>query len=251
MRGHMKFLKLFVLAAFFTLGGLVEKAYSGLVMEQIIYEEGAPDKQKMTLYVQDNKLKQVENGQPYSPAVIFDLNTGHIIFVNDEKKLYIILSRDEYLRYIESFMTETKDDTKSARNIKLKKTSDTQKIAGYDSNKYEIYDNGKIQTEYWVSKEPGFGDEVDMEKMSKLMNDVKAISQNIGGSATISDNEYKIIQEIYEDGYPMKTVYRSADSDTVVIEEIVSVKKQDIPSGEFQPPAGYEKITYQDILSQQ
>lgn len=251
MLGHVKFLNLFALAVFFTFCGLVEKAYSGLIMEQVVYEEGTPDKQKMTLYVQDNKLKQVENIQPYSPAVIFDLDTGHIIFVNDEKKLYIILNRDEYLKYIESFMTETKDDTKSARNVKLKKTSDVQKIAGYDTKKYEIYDGDKLQTEYWVSKEPGFGDEVDMEKMSRLMNEVKAISQNIGGSATISDNEYKIIQEIYEDGYPMKTVYRSQDSDTVIVEEIVSVKKQDIPSSEFQPPAGYEKITYQDILNQQ
>lgn len=251
MRVRLKFLNLFLLAAFATFYGLAEKAYSGLIMEQVVYEEGTPDRQKMTLYVQDNKLKQVEISQPYSPAVIFDLNTGHIIFVNDEKKLYIILNRDEYLRYIESFMTETKDDTRSARNVKLKKTSDTQSIAGYSSKKYEIYDNGKLQTEYWVSKEPGFGDEIDMEKMSKLMNDVKAISQNIGGSATISDSEYKIIQEIYEDGYPMKTVYRSPDSDTVIIEEIISVKKQDIPSSDFQPPAGYEKITYQDILNQQ
>jgi hypothetical protein len=90
-----------------------------------------------------------------------------------------------------------------------------------------------------------------MKKMSKLMNEVKRISQNVGGSASISDNEYKIFQEIYEDGYPMKTVYHSPDGDKVFVEEIVTVKKQDIPPSEFQPPAGYEKITYQDILKQQ
>ncbi len=90
-----------------------------------------------------------------------------------------------------------------------------------------------------------------MDKMSKLMNEVKRISQNVGGSASISDNEYKIFEEIYKDGYPMKTVYHSPEGDKTFIEEIISVKKQDLPLTEFQPPAGYEKITYQDILKQQ
>ncbi len=251
MLGQLRFLYLFMLAAFFTLSGLVEKAYSGLIMEQVTYEQGTPDKQKITLYVQDNKLKQVENSEPFSPAVIFDLGTGNIVFVNDEKKLYIVLNREEYLKYIESFMSETKEQTKATKDVTLKKTDETEDIAGFKSKKYEIYDNGKLQTEYWVSKEPGFAEEVDLDKMSRLMNDVKNISQNIGGSASISDKEYKIIREIYEDGYPMKTIYHSQDDDNIIIEEIVNVKKQDIPSGEFQPPAGYEKITYQDILNQQ
>ena len=90
-----------------------------------------------------------------------------------------------------------------------------------------------------------------MDKMSKLMNEVKRISQNVGGAASISDNEYKIFEQIYNDGYPMKTVYHSPEGDKVFVEEVVSVNKQDLPQSEFQPPAGYDKITYQDILKQQ
>lgn len=246
-----KFKVSIVLAVLFAFIGLAEDAYSGLVMEQVYYQQGSTDKQKVTIYVQGNKFKQVENSGAYSPAVIFDLNSGDIMFVNDEKKLYIILNRDEYLKYIESVMSENKDPSDTARNVTLKKTDDTASIAGYNSKKYEIYDNGKLQSEYWVSKEPGFSEELDMNKMTKLMNDVKGISQNIGGSASISDNEYKVFQEIYEDGYPMKTVYHSLDSDKVFVEEIVAVRKQDLPLSEFQPPAGYQKITYQDILKQQ
>ncbi len=48
----------------------------------------------------------------------------------------------------------------------------------------------------------------------------------------------------------MKTVYKSPEGDKAFVEEIISVKKQDIPPDEFQPPAGYQKITYQDILKQ-
>jgi hypothetical protein len=239
------------LVAIFAFAGFEKAAFPGLIMEQVGYQQGAGDKQKVTIYIQDDKFKQVENGGPFSPAVIFDLNSGDIMFVNDEKKLYIILNRDEYLKYIESVIAENKDVATSSRNITLKKTDETAAIAGYNSKKYEIYDNGKLQSEYWVTSDSGFSEELDMQKMSKLMNEVKRISQNVGGSASISDNEYKIFQEIYEDGYPMKTVYHSPEGDKVFVEEIITVKKQDIPPSEFQPPAGYEKITYQDILKQQ
>jgi hypothetical protein len=240
-----------VLAALFAFAGFERAAYPGLIMEQVGYQQGLNEKQKVTIYIQDDKFKQVENGGPFSPAVIFDLNSGNIMFVNDEKKLYIILNRDEYLKYIESVIAENKDVATSSRDITLKKTGETATIAGYDSKKYEIYDNGKLQSEYWVTRDSGFSEELDMQKMSKLMNEVKRISQNVGGSASISDNEYKIFQEIYENGYPMKTVYHSPEGDKVFVEEIITVKKQDIPPSEFQPPAGYEKITYQDILKQQ
>lgn len=246
-----RFKVIFVLTVIFAFAGLEKAAYSGLIMEQVDYQQGSNDKEKVTIYVQGNKFKQVENSGPFSPAVIFDLNSGDIMFVNDEKKLYILLNRNEYLKYIESVIADSKDVSTASRNVTLKKTDETAAIAGYNSKKYEIYDNGKLQSEYWVSGDAGFSQELDMDKMSKLMNEVKRISQNVGGSASISDNEYKIFEEIYRDGYPMKTVYHSPEGDKTFIEEIVSVKKQDIPPAEFQPPAGYQKITYQDILKQQ
>ena len=49
----------------------------------------------------------------------------------------------------------------------------------------------------------------------------------------------------------MKTVYYAPEGGGSVTEEIISVKKEEIPATEFLPPAGYEKITYQDILNQQ
>jgi hypothetical protein len=250
MRVQLKVLYVLVFMALFSSICLEKIAHAGLVMQQEDYQQGSLNKQKVTIYVQGNKFKQVENGGAYSPAVIFDLNSGNIMFVNEEKKLYIILNRDEYLKYIASVMSQNKTDKDVGGKVSLKKTNETSKIAGYNTKKYEIYENGKLQSEYWVSKEPGFADELDLNKMSKLMNDVKRISQNIGGSASISDDEYKIFQDIYDDGYPMKTVYHSPDSNVVFVEEITSVKKENIPPSEFEPPAGYEKITYQDILKQ-
>jgi hypothetical protein len=95
-----RFRAIFVLTFIFALTGFGKAAYSGLIMEQVNYQQGSNDKEKVTIFVQGNKFKQVENSGPFSPAVIFDLESGDIMFVNDEKKLYIILNRTEYLKYI-------------------------------------------------------------------------------------------------------------------------------------------------------
>jgi hypothetical protein len=250
MRMQLKVLYILVFTALFASVGLEKIAHAGLIMEQVDYQQGDSNKQSVTIYLQNNKSKQIQNGGPFPPTVIMDLNSGDIMYVNHEKKLYIFLNREEYIKYMGSVMSENKTDTDVSRKVTLKKTDESASIAGYNSKKYEIYENGKLQSEYWVSNDPVFYQEIDLDKMSKLMSDLKGMSQNVGGSASISDDEYKIFKEINEGGYTMKAVYHSPDSDKVFVEEIVSVKKQDIPQSEFQPPAGYEKITYQDILKQ-
>ena len=226
-------------------------AYSGLIMEQEVYEEGSSNKQKSTLYVQDNKLKQVDKSGQNQPTVIFDLGANNITLVNNENQVYIQLTIEEHLKSFKAMMQQTKEGENAPKNLTLEKSDESVKIAGYSTTKYTIFENGKLATEYWVSSEPGFNNEINFEKMAKLMNDVKNISQSVGGSGSISDQEYQIFREIYQTGYPLKTIYHSEDDSPVVIEEILSVQKKDLPPSEFQPPAGYQKITYQDIINQQ
>ena len=230
---------------------LPDVAYSGLIMEQVVYEEGSSNKQRSTLYVQDNKLKQVDKGDSNQPTVIFDLGANNITLVNNENKVYIHLTMQEHLKSFEAMMKQTKEGEQAPKNLTLEKSDESVKIAGYNTTKYSILENGKLATEYWVSNEPGFNNEINFEKMAKLMNDVKNISQTVGGSASISDQEYQIFREIYQNGYPLKTIYHTEDDSPVVIEEILSVKSKELPASEFQPPAGYQRITYQDILNQQ
>jgi len=230
---------------------LSNDAYSGLIMEQVVYEEGSPNKQLSTIYVQDNKLKQVDKGNQNQPTVIFDLGSSYITLVNNENKVYIHLTIDEHLKSFKAMMQQTKEGEETDKNLTLEKSDESMKIAGYNTTKYTIFENGKLATEYWVSSEPGFNDEINFEKMAKLMNDVKNISQTVGGSASISDKEYQIFREIYQNGYPLKTIYHTEDGSPAVIEEILSVKSKGLPASEFEPPAGYKKITYQDILNQQ
>lgn len=244
-------LLLFSCVVLVLLFGLSDEARAGLIMEQVVYEEGSSSKQQSTLFVQDNKIKQVDKSDQGQPTVIFDLGSNNITLVNNENKVYIYLTMEQHLKSFEAMMQQTKEGEQEKKKLTLEKSGESMKIAGFNTTKYSIFENGKLATEYWVSNEPGFNKEINFEKMAKLMNDVKNISQNVGGSASISDQEYQIFREIYQSGYPLKTIYHSVDDSPVVIEEILSVQNKQLPATEFQPPAGYQRITYEDIINQQ
>lgn len=241
----------FVLAVIFALAGLEKGALAGLIMEQIAYKEGTEGKWKTTTYIQDNRLKQALNNMPYASAIIYDFNNGDVTLIYAEKNSYVTLERSEFLRDIEKQMVNNKQDSIdniSVRNLTIKKSDNDKKIAGLDTIKYEVFDNNKLMSEYWVTKDATVTNEIDLDKWSALQIEIAEKSQSILGSNVVSDKMLEIIKEIYKGGYPVKTVQHSLDSDEVIIEEVVNVKSQDIPEVEFQAPTGMQKKTYDDIM---
>jgi hypothetical protein len=138
-------------------------------------------------------------------------------------------------------------DTTAPKKITLKKTDATETIAGYKSKKYEIYEDGKISEEIWISNEIKFEDELDMKKMASYMSEIKKISERAGLQYSGLDEQERIFKEIYESGFPTRSVDYSSDN-TVYIEEIVKVNEAELSDSEFQPPAGYKKITLQEMI---
>lgn len=248
---HARVNVIFTLAVLFVFAGFENNAYSGLIMEQITYKEGSEGKLKTTIYIQKNKLKQALNNMPYASAIIYNFNSGDVTLIYAEKNSYVTLERDEFLKDIEKQMTNNKQDTIEnipVSNLTLKKSDNNTKIAGLDTSKYEVYEDNKLLSEYWVTKDPTVIKEIDLDKWSELQIEIAKKSQGILGSDVISDKMLEIIKEINEGGYPVKTVQHSLDSDAVIIEEIVNVMKQDIPEVEFQSPVGMQKKSYDDIM---
>lgn len=276
MSSFVKFAFVFLLII--TLAGisLPEKAFAGFIIEQVSYEKGASIKKKGKIFIKDNKIKFVEeqNGQG---VAIFDLNTGEMIQIDNEGKRYVVASPEDYFQFIQDITNKMKTELenqlsqlppeqraqaeemmksqgitvpgqgKKLKNVTLKKTHVTEAIAGYKSNKYEIYEEGKLSEEIWISNDMGFGNELDMKKMANYMSEIKKISEKAGAGESNWDEEQKIFQEIYESGFPTRSVDYSSGA-KVYIEEIVKVNKADISDSEFEPPTGYKKVTLQEIM---
>lgn len=275
MRGVLKPMCVF-LFVITSLAFSLEMAFAGFIMEQVSYKKGEAEKRKGRIFISKNRIKFVEeqNGQA---VAIFDLNTGEMVQIDNEGKRYIITTPEEYFKFIQDMTDRMKADLEKQlsklppdqrakaeemmkaqgmrlpgggtlpKRVSLKKTDESRDIAGYRSNKYEIYEDGKLSEEIWISKGIGLDGELDMKKMASYMSEIKKISEKAGFGYSSLDEQGRILKEIYETGFPMRSVDYLSDG-SAYIEEIVRVNKADLSDGEFQPPVGYKRITLQEMI---
>lgn len=276
MSRFIKFTFVFLLIITLIAISLSEKAFSGVIIEQVSYNKGDSIKKKGKIFIKDNKIKFVEepNGQG---VAIFDLNTGEMIQIDNEGKRYVVANPEDYFKFVQDITNKMKTELenqlsqlppeqraraeemmkseaialpgqeKKARNMTLKKTDLSETIAGYKSSKYEIYEDGKLSEEIWISNDIGFDNELDMKKMANYMSEIKKISEKAGAGQSNWDEEEKIFKEVYESGFPTRSVDYSSGG-KVYIEEIVKVNKADISDSEFEAPVGYSKVTLQEMI---
>jgi len=268
------FISLFIITTAAT--GLAEKAFAGFIIEQVSYDKKDSTRKKGKIFIKENKIKFVEeqNGQG---VAIFDLNTGEMTQIDNEGKRYVVASPEDYFKFVQDITNKMKTELENqlsklppeqraqaeemmksqgvtlpgqdskARNLTLKKTDLSEAIGGYKSRKYEIYEDGKLSEEIWISDDIGFGSELDMKKMADYMSEIKKVSEKTGAGQSNLDEEERIFKEVYQSGFPTRSVDYSSEG-KVYIEEIVKVNKADISDGEFQPPAGYKKVTLQEMI---
>lgn len=255
--------------------------FAGLVMEQEIYEKGSAEKFKGTIYMQSNKVKYSDDEGKF--AAIFNLDTGEMIQIDNVRKKFTAANAKDYFTYSNELAKRMKEARKqqldkikhqlddlnpeqraqTEKRIKeqgfqlqqsdpktptvtFKKVDSNKKIAGFVSVKYEVYRDGKLNEEIWTSKEVGFDKEIDMSKMTDYLNEQRKIEESFGGSIIISEDEENAYIEIFNSGYPIKTVSHM-ESGSALIEEITKVSHKDIDDDEFKVPAGYQKITLEQM----
>jgi len=248
---------------------------AGFVLEQERYEQGTSKKLKGTIYMQENKVKFFDEEGQFS--AIFNLETGEMMQIDNMSRTYTSAKAKDYFKFFKEYALKMKtamqqqlaeltpDQRAQAEEmmkrqgielpgsnsvpvkIELKKTGDISKIAGYESVKYEIYRNGKLDEEIWTSKEVGLENEIDMNKMTEYMSELRKIEESLGGASSVSKEAEQVYIEVFGSGFPMKTTDYPV-SGTSIVEEIVKVSRKQIESSEFRAPAGYRKLPLEQML---
>jgi len=263
---------LFIVAVFLLFN--VYQSFAGLVMERERYEEGG-QKVRGTIYMQDNKVKSFDEEGQFS--AIFDLNTGEMIQVDNLSKTYSSTKAEDYFAYYKQYSLKMKTammqqlselppnqrtqaegmmkrqgielpgNNVRPVDVTLKKTGDTDKIAGYEAVKYEIYRDGKLYEEIWTSSYVGFQEEIDTKEMIEYLSELRKIEDSMRGSSLLSQASEQTYTEVFSTGFPMKTIDYPLSGNSIV-EETIKVSKKKIDSSEFQAPKGYKKVPLQQML---
>jgi len=243
---------------------LTSQAFAGWVVERVNRDFEGEETTEIT-YVQKNKMKIVE------PKMI--------IMVDLEKNLYYIVSRgpefklywsgtpeqmrkegeemakqmeeaylkklspeqrEQYNQYKESMKEETKGSTIEKKiEVNAKKTSEKATIAGYPTRKYQVWVDGELREELWISSKIKVKDEIDLNKLEKFQEAMSGPSEE---ESYESSPEYK---KLMEQGTPLKSIEYYDQGNTVT--EVKKVEKKQIPDSEFKVPKGYRKISLLEL----
>jgi hypothetical protein len=126
--------------------------------------------------------------------------------------------------------------------VEIKRTGKNLTVAGYESTSYQIFSNGKLDSEVWIAPGITAVREIDPAKLERMVTEmVKALPQcPPRGQMFGADPVWKLMK----DGYPVRSVEK--DGGTVV--EVVKAESRFLAAGEFQPPAGFARKSLKEMM---
>ena len=237
---------------------LTPPIFAGWVGEQVTTDSEGKETTEIN-YMQQNKVKTVGAEE----IIIIDLEKNLFYMISPEHKVYwsgipeqmrkemeetqkkmeeaylqklTPEQQEQYKKYKESTEKETKEAAKEKKiKLEVKKTSETTTIAGYPTRKYQVWVNGELKEEKWISTKIKIIDEIDLEKLEKFQ---KAMSGLEAEESYGSSPDYMHLMEI---GAEMKTIVYYEGGSTIT--ETKKIEKKQIPDSEFKVPKGYRKLS--------
>lgn len=127
-------------------------------------------------------------------------------------------------------------------NVEVKRTGKSVAVAGYDAAGYQVFANGKLDSEVWIAPAITAVREIDPQKLERLVREMMKALPHCPprGQMFGADPVWKLMK----DGYPVRTVEK--DGGTVV--EVVKAESRSLGAAEFQAPAGFARKTLKEMM---
>jgi hypothetical protein len=130
--------------------------------------------------------------------------------------------------------------------ITITKTDVTEKIAGYDTVKYEIRANGELFQEVWVAPALDMSRDLDPGRYFALQ---RQLGVGMAGKAAAEYNALYAsddYRKLLEKGFILKMVNHHGVG--TFERAATSMRQADVPTGQFEVPATYRKVQLTEVL---
>jgi|GEM_PF-1148639 len=263
-RQKISFILLFTL--FFNL-----QSIAGWVITQKSYDSDQGDASALieTVYIEDDRMKIVQDDM----VTVFNLNDETITLMNPVKKVYwkgtiadyktdikkaLKAAMEEQLKkaserqkpmirnMYQGMMESIDDPSKFAGEepeeyqLEIEKTSEKDRIAGYQAVKYQVNVNQQLKEEAWLSESNRAHKEFDIHKFYAIFGDF--VNQAEAGAYYQKDEKYIEFAKL---GFPLKSINYYGGYESV--SHVTSLERENIDVTEFQPPADYRKVNLTEV----
>ena len=126
--------------------------------------------------------------------------------------------------------------------VDVKRTGKSMTVAGYEASGYQVFTNGKLDSEVWIAPAITAAREIDPQKLERMMKEMMKALPHCPprGQMFGADPMWKLMK----DGYPV----RSVDKDGGSVIEVVKAESRSLGATEFQAPAGFARKTLQEMM---
>lgn len=250
-------MKKIVLNAFFFLIVAVRLHAGWVITEKVRY----PDKTvyETTIYFQKNLVKIVEGEN----VTIFDLIRRELTFLNLKTKTFWQGGAETYKREIKEITIERiseeleeipKNQREHYRDLyenlvrdmdnpapafyadvatRVEMTAEQKTILGYVSRKYNLFVEGLLTEEIWISSGIQVSKEVNLEKFRLFLNEISF------GNMEADHRSSREYLHLVNSGYPL--ISKELIGEGEILTEVTKVERKQFPSHEFKVPDGFEK----------
>ena len=242
------------------------KGFAGWIVYEKSFESGSNNESKYIFYIQDQKLKLVEDDL----ETIFDLKKNNITFIIPSKSIYWEGPVDDYNanykeilnKYFEDqlkntpkekvemaratyeyYLANLEDSTRMSQtglDMLIMNTGKKAQIAGYDAIMYGLYVNKDLRKEIWISKEITMNSEIDMLKYNAMLNEI-----GMGMMNDLNSRASDAYAQLLKSGFLMKSVEYGYDLSFTT--EVYKIKEKNLNQKIFSPPDNYKKVPLSDL----
>ena len=213
---------------------MFQECMAGVVIEEV-HRDREGRASTVLRYFSENKFR---TDHPDSGlATVIDFREDRMLMIDQSSKSFVEVKFSEWQKEVAKRL---RDDlpaiTPKARKIIVKKAGEKATINGFQTEKIEIWADGELIEENWVTRD------VEMKDVEKVMDKV---AQGFSKQFRI---EMKEGREIYEQlksyGFPIlaKDYTLTYGLRPIDVLEVKRLEKRELKDDLFLPPSGYQRI---------
>jgi hypothetical protein len=214
---------------------IFQESLAGVVIEQRVKDaEGKAS--EVVLYYSENQLRT--DHREAGLTTVMDFKGDRMVMIDHRSKSFVEVKLSQWEKEVSGQLKKENPGIRpKERKITAKKTGEKAEINGFQTEKVQVFADGELIEEHWVSRE------IETGEVEKVMEKVaRGFSKEFRSEMKEGEEIYKKLKpygfSILVKDYTIAYGLRPID-----IVEVKKIEKRELKDDSFLPPAGYVRIT--------
>jgi hypothetical protein len=213
---------------------MFQECLAGVVIDQVVRDREG-NASKVIIYYSENRFRS--DHPDGGLTTMIDFKEDRMVMIDHLSKHYVEVKFSQWEREVAERLKKSVPDTQpKSRKIVIKKTGETPTLNGFGTEKVQIFADGELIEENWVTRD------ISLKEVEKVIDKVAL------GFSKEFKTEMKEGREIYEKikafGFPIliKDYSITQGLGGVDVLEVKKIEKRELQDEVFLPPKGYQRI---------